>query len=310
MNATQTRFNPPKGALCRILSAAPCYLLASALLFSATPAFAGTTGIVPFGGSPGVIGFETSEGYTTTFDGDGKLEGQVPATFNGTWLRSPERPDGAIESAGFVQTSVVKTGDQAVQIDRIAGSDDRWAVPVQGFPSERYVCIEWDMRVDPSSGTVGTDFGPLFGIEAYDDDAAQIGLLGTIMVDATTSDVLYRAQGGLFVETNSTVTLGDWDSYRIVLDYQEKEYSYFLNDTLLGTEGFVDELLVAGGLAQFTDADITAISGGVGFEALTATAYFDNFSVFETDLNKIPEPATLLLAGIGLGIVAVRRKTV
>jgi len=310
MNATRIRFTSLVGATQRILSAAPACILAALLLLSATNSFAATTGIVPFGGSPGVIGFETSEGYTTMFDGDGKLEGQVPATFNGTWLRSPERPDGAIESAGFIQTSVVKTGDQAVQIDRIAGSDDRWGVPVDGFPSERFVCIEWDMRVDPSSGTVGSDFGPLFGIEAYDDDAAQIGLLGTIMVDATTSDVLYRAQGGLFVDSGLTVALGDWDSYRIVLDYQEKEYSYFLNDTLLGTEGFVDELLVAGGLAQFTDADITAISGGLGFEDLTATAYFDNFSVFQTDINKIPEPSTLLIAGFGLGLLAMRRKTV
>ena len=48
---------------------------------------------------------------------------------------------------------------------------------MSGWPSQRYVCIDWDMRVQQ---TVSAAFGPFFGVEAYDDDAASIGLLGSL----------------------------------------------------------------------------------------------------------------------------------
>ena len=70
-------------------------------------------------------GFETPF-FTTTFNGTGQLEGQTPATFNGTWLRTK----GPGLSTATVETAVKDSGAQAVQVNRVGPSDDRWGVPV------------------------------------------------------------------------------------------------------------------------------------------------------------------------------------
>jgi hypothetical protein len=246
-------------------------------------------------------GFE-SPAFTTTFDGDGKLEGQTPATFNGTWLRTK----GIASSTANVQTTVVDTGSQAVVVNRAANSDDRWGVLVQGYPAERYVCIDWRMRVQQTTGPANT-FGPFFGVEAYDDDAAVIGLLGSLGVDATTGDVLYQDQGtGFFTETGSVVNFGEWNSFHIQLDYFTDTATFGLNNAIIATTGFVDS-----GLNEFTDATISAIgaAGDPASQALVGTAFFDNFIVIEDSLPcLVPEPATMALAAIGLAALRMRRR--
>jgi len=246
-------------------------------------------------------GFE-SPFFTTTFDGDGKLEGQTPATFNGTWLRTK----GVASSTANIQTTVVDTGSQAVVVNRAANSDDRWGVPVDGYPSQRYVCINWRMRVEQTTGPVDT-FGPFFGVEAYDDDAATIGLLASLGVDATTGDVLYQAQGtGFFTETGVTVDFGQWNTFHIQLDYFTDTAMFALNNTIVGTTGFVDA-----GLNEFTDATISALAaaGDPASQALTGTAFYDNFTVSESSLPcLIPEPAAATMACLALlGVCSLRR---
>lgn len=133
-------------------------------------------------------GFEAPS-FTTTFNGTGQLEGQTPLTINGTWLRTT----GVGSSAATVQTAVVASGNQAVRVDRAANSADRWGVPLSGYPAPgSLMTVYWDMRVEQTSGPANT-FGPILGMEAYDDDASSIGLLGSLFVDATTGDVLYQA---------------------------------------------------------------------------------------------------------------------
>jgi hypothetical protein len=246
-------------------------------------------------------GFE-SPFFTTTFDGDGKLEGQTPATFNGTWLRTK----GIASSTANIQTTVVDTGSQAVVVNRAADSDDRWGVLVQGYPAERYVCIDWRMRVQQTTGPANT-FGPFFGVEAYDDDAATIGLLGSFGVDATTGDVLYQIQGtGDLTETGSVVNFGQWNSFHIQLDFFTDTAMFALNNTVIATTGFVDS-----GLNEFTDATISAIAamGDAASQALVGQAFFDNFVVIDTSIPcLIPEPATWALAAIGLIAAGSRRR--
>lgn len=235
------------------------------------------------------------------------LEGQFASTFEGVgsaaWVQSPLGGT----STAVVQDSVVASGSQAIQVDRDANSDDRWAVPITGAPSldTPLVCIEWDMLVEQATGS--QPFGPFFGIEAYDDDATSILRVGSLGVDAQTGDVLITDRPSGLVETGASVSLGVWNSFRMVLDYSTDTYYSFVNDVLIATEGF--ESL---GADQFTDADIAAIAAGgdAASQAATGTAYFDNYLVFETDdFSKIPEPISLSLVAFGLGLVASRSRT-
>ncbi|RIK73818.1 MAG: hypothetical protein DCC67_17405 [Planctomycetota bacterium] len=271
----------------------------------AAVAIAGSTAAVA---APVIVdshGFEVPW-FTTTFNGTGQLEGQTPATFNGTWLRTK----GPGASTATVQTTVVNAGVQAVEVNRAAGSDDRWGVPVSGYPSGDNVCIEWDMRVEQTIGAAGT-FGPFFGVEAYDDDAATIGLLASLGVDASTGDVLYQAPDtGFFTETGTVVNFGQWNNFMIDLDFATKTASYYFNSTLLGAFGFVDENNIPGGLNEFTDANISALAaaGDPASLALTGKAFYDNFLV--SDGVCIPEPTAALSAAVALAALFVRRRAV
>ena len=243
-----------------------------------------------------------AEGFDSANYSLGILEGQFGSTNGGfgstPWVQSPIGGT----STAVVQDSVVASGDQAVRVDRAANSDDRWALPVTGFPAERYICIDWDMMVLQSSTT---GFGPFFGIEAYDDDATSILRIGSLGVDAATSDVLVTDAAVGLIETGVTVNFGEWYSYRMILDYDTDTYFAFVDGALVYEGDFEFP-----GIDQFTDADIAAIAASFdpASQAATGTAYFDNYFVFETDLNKIPEPAAFALAMVAFaGLAAGRR---
>jgi hypothetical protein len=260
-------------------------------------------------------GFELP--FTTVFLGTGQLEGQInPAGEGqvlppGQWLRSP-----AVGGSTATVQSIVFApggGTQAVRVDRARNNDARWAVPVTALgypdypnpfppePAQPLICISWDMRVEPTAGPAGT-FGPYFAVEAYDDQTASVGLLGSLGVDATTAEVLYQAPGtGFLTPSGASVSFGEWNRFAIELDYSTDEYSIFLNGLILGTFGFVDP-----GLDQFSDADISAVgaAGDAASQALTGTAYFDNFLVREGPCMVIPEPAASAVMGMAIGAAA------
>jgi hypothetical protein len=263
------------------------------------------------------MGFEAPD-FTTTFLGTGQLEGQVnPPGFGqavspGQWLR----PVGIQTGTGVVQSAVVKSGSQAVQIDRVGNSPDRWGIPVnnQAYPEwppaevppgetpQPFICISWDMRVAGPSGDPATDFGPYFGVEANDDDQNGLTLLGSLGVDATTGEVLYQAPGsGDLTPAGPVTTFGTWHNYAIELDYSTDTYTTFYDMAPLGTFAFVD-----GPQDQFSEANIIALaaSGAPEDLARAGTAYYDNFLVREGRcMGAIPEPSTLLLVAMGLAFV-------
>lgn len=270
------------------------------------------------------MGFEAPS-FTTTFNGTGQLEGQINPVGEGQvispgqWLRTK----GVGLSTATVQSTMFAPGggNQAVQVNRAANSDDRWAVPVNALgypdypnpappePAQPCICITWDMKVMQTNGAANT-FGPFFGVEAYDDDGNPVGLLGSLGVDATTGDVLYQAAGsGFYTETGATVNFGDWNRFQIKLDYSTHQYTIFKNFVNLGTFGYVDQNNIPGGLDQFSDADIATVAaaGDPASLALTGTAYFDNFLVREGAC--IPEPSMIVLVLSAFSMVAcnVRR---
>ncbi len=224
-------------------------------------------------------GFEAPLNTTTAF-GTGRLQGQsaLVGTGGGTqsWVASPFSPTGSAR----VQGGVVKTGSQAVSIDRAANEDARWAVPVSGIPGpgNRFVVIDWDQRTEQ---TVSSAFGPYFAVEAYDDSGAALGQIGSLGVDASTGDVLFQQEGtGFLVETNQDVAFGQWHGFRLVIDFQAERYYGFFENQPVSNTGFIDA-----GLTRFTDADLAAIAAGgdPASQSLTGTAYVDNFIVLQTD---------------------------
>ncbi len=183
------------------------------------------------------------------------------------------RSAGAGNTSAVIQQSVFQSGNQALQVNRVNTSDRRWAVPLTGVPSQRFVIVEWDMRVSQSNTT---GFGPFFGVEGYD-DVGVFGLLGSLGVDAATGDVLYQIQGsGALVETSVDASFDDWHHYRLVFDFATSTYRGYFNNMQVATSGFVDP-----GLNQLTDADISAFAAGgdAGSQNATGIAYFDNFIV-------------------------------
>lgn len=256
-------------------------------------------------------GFEAPD-YSTTFGGDGKLEGQLgdlPGDgVQAAWLASIGTTSTAVVQSALAHPS--DPGGQSVRMDHAANEPTgggRFGIPVTAWPDNaRYICIEWDMYVEETVGPTGT-FGPFFGVEAYDDitvGQGDFGLLGSLGVDASTGDILYQQTGtGFLVETGSTVNFGEWNHFHIDLDFELGEYSIFVNtpadpNLALATESFVD-----GGtnLQDFSDAPISsfAAAGDPQSQALTGTAYFDNYIVYQLDV-KIPEPTTLVLGMVAL----------
>jgi hypothetical protein len=181
-------------------------------------------------------------------------------------------------STATVESSIVDSGSQAVQVVKAgaANTDRRWTVPVTGYPTQRYVLIDWDMRVSQPSNL--TAFGPYFGMEAYDATVSPY-VLGSLGVDATTSEVLYQAQGsGALTPTGALVNFNQWYHYRLVVDFSTDTYQGYLNGALVANTGFVDGGF---GLNHFTDADIAALAaaGDSVSQNLSATAWFDNYTV-------------------------------
>ena len=182
-------------------------------------------------------------------------------------------------STATIQNTVFAPGGgtQAVQMNRAAGATDRWGVKFTNAPLTNTVTVNWAMRVQGPAGNPATQFGPFFGVEVYD-DSTQIGLIGSLGVDATTGDVLYQdANTGFLTETGATVAFGAWNKFEIRMNFTTKQYSVFLNGNFLRTEGFVDQTNVPGGLNKLTDATLTGLTAAANSDALTGTAYFDNF---------------------------------
>lgn len=118
--------------------------------------------------------------------------------------------------------------------------------------------------------------------------------MGSLGVDATTGDVLYQETDTHFLlETGTAVTFGEWNHFQIELDFDTYIYSVVLNGAVLATETFV----AGAGLDNFSDAPLAtfAAGGDATSQALTGTAFFDNYMVSQSNVSRIPEPTSLVL---------------
>jgi hypothetical protein len=219
-------------------------------------------------------GFEPP-GYSTTGGtlANGVLQGQSGWLWDGTAAGQTGH------SIATVQTAVVKSGSQAVSVSKLPNSDRHWAMPKSGLPSQRFVAIDWDMRV--SQAPDSPQYGPFFGVDSKDRTSGQARVLGTLGVEASTGLVFYQeSQTGFFGDTGVAVPFDQWNHFRIVLDFITDSYRGFVNGVNVVTTGFVDDT-VQTELNTFSDADITAVATGSDAisQGLTSTAYFDNFVI-------------------------------
>ncbi len=215
-----------------------------------------------------------TNGFETGFN-LGALEGQDG------WIKASFSPNGSTDpdtSSATIQSNVGESGSQGLRVDRAANFDSRWLKSVrgQGFPTHRFVLIDWDMKVMGTGAAAGV-FGPFLGVDTYD-DTGTLSVLGSLGVDATSGDVLYQDNGGELVESGFSVTFGEWNHFQIKLDFALDQYQILLNGTSLLNTGIA---FADGPSETFTDADIAAFAASLdaGSQAQTATAYFDNFLV-------------------------------
>lgn len=245
-----------------------------------------------------VVIYDSGGFESPRFTAAGNLQGQDAG--QGPWLKDPGT------GAAVVQTTNPAGGSQSVQMTRAAAatSDTRWAVtkPIVPTASQGVIDIDVDLRVNQAtfSGTppTNTDFGPAFGLEAYDASTtpASPKLIGSVTMDATTGDVLYQAAGtGLLTETGTILSRGAYHHYKLRVDFNARKYQVFADSTLLRTESFVDNSAVA-----FTDGPMSTFAAtGTSVTTGTGTAFFDNYT-----LQQIPEP-TALASGLGFGGLAL-----
>jgi hypothetical protein len=211
-------------------------------------------------------GFESPR-FTT-----GPLEGQDVL---GPWLE-----DGTTAGVAQVRSEVVSTGEQAVRMVRPANfnGDTRYGVvkPVSPAGVLQLIRVSWDMNVPQN--TQGIDFGPFFGVEAYDASLNPLVplLAGSLGVDATTGDVLYQdGTTGFLTESGFNVQFDAWNHFTLELNYQTKTYTIYVNGDDKATTGFVDDAVV-----NFTDAPLAALAATADTRATaTGTAYFDNYVI-------------------------------
>ncbi|MEM8952673.1 MAG: hypothetical protein AAGD22_00835 [Verrucomicrobiota bacterium] len=260
--------------------------------------------------APKALGANTvldTEGFESPLNTLGTIVGQPAELNNGAstqnWLTF-----GGGSGTAVVQNSIFAPGggSQALRVDRAANSDDRWAVfPLTGVPGAGtpFVYVEWDMYVPTQN--IPSGFGPAIGVEGYD-DSGSIALLGSLLIDVATQDILYQATGtGFLVETGTSFSYDQWHRYRILFDFGSAVYSVFFDgNPLVENIGFVD----GASFTSLTDADIAALAGAGDptSQALTGTAYIDNFSI-----GQIPEPTgTVFVLAAFFGGVWWRRRRV
>jgi len=207
-----------------------------------------------------------------TFLPSQNLDGQDPAPpiGNGPWAQDNGTSTAEVTAANPIE------GNQSVKVTRAAGAtgDTRWGVMKSVAPAglNNVVNVYFDMRAVRQPN----EFGPLFGIEAYDASAGAPKLIGSLLLDASTGEILcHAANSGAFVGTGTYLDVIVHHHYHLTINFTAKTCSLFADGELVHTEGFVDT-----NATQFTDAPLTTLALATNNDA--GIAYFDNYRIEQT----------------------------
>jgi hypothetical protein len=230
-----------------------------------------------------IVGFSSSAAsasgvaFTAGFEQPDYVPGALQTQAGWLWDGTGQSTVGA--SSAVVQNAIAKTGAQAVLVTRAPNSDRHWAMPKTGLPTQRFIAVDWDMRVSEAPLTTG--YGPFFGVDSNDRTSGIARVLGTLGVDASTGEVLFQqTQTGFLTPTTSIVAFDQWNHYRFVLDFLTDSYKGFVNGVQVVDSHFVDDTSFQE-LNTFSDADIMAVAAEADAvsQALTSSAVYDNFVV-------------------------------
>ena len=200
------------------------------------------------------------------------LDGQDPASpiGNGPWGQDNGTSTAEVTAANTIE------GNQSVKITRVAGitGNTRWGVVKSVTPAgpNNVINIYFDMRVVRETN----EFGPLFGIEAYDASFGAPKFIGSLLLDASTGQILcHSTNTGAFVGTSTYLDVIVHHHYRLAVNFTDKTYSIFADGTLIYTEGFVNPAAT-----NFTDAPLATLAITTNNDA--GIAYFDNYRIEHT----------------------------
>ena len=205
------------------------------------------------------------------------LDGQDPAppVGSGPWLQDNGSSTAIVTAVNAID------GTKSVKITRNAGAtgNTRWGVvkPTTPIAPNNVVDIRFDMQVVQKTN----EYGPLFGIEAYGTVLGAPKLIGSLLHDASTGELVYQKAGsGTFGGTGFFPDLKRHQHYRLSLNFTAKTYSLYVNDQLVRTEGFVTPTVT-----NFSDAPLVTLAAGSAAE--TGIAYIDNYRI-ESTTSKLP----------------------
>lgn len=200
------------------------------------------------------------------------LDGQDAAPpGNGPWAQDNGTSTAEVTAANPIE------GNLSVKITRAAGDtgDTRWGVMKSVAPAglNNVVNVYFDMRAVRQAN----EFGPLFGIEAYDASAGAPKLIGSLLLDASTGQILcHAANTSTFRGTGAYLDVIRHHHYRLTINFTTRTCSLFADGDLLHTEGFVNA-----SATQFTDAPLTTLAIDAANNN-AGIAYFDNYRIEHT----------------------------
>lgn len=214
-----------------------------------------------------------NSGGFETFVPTQNLDGQDPAPpiGNGPWGQ-----DNGMSTAEVTAVNPIE-GSQSVKITRASGAtgNTRWGVVKSVTPAglNNVVNIYFDMRAARQTN----DFGPVFGIEAYDASLGAPKLIGSLLLDVSSGQILCQATNtGALVGTGVYPDMILHHHYRMAINFTAHTYSLFADGNLIHTEGFANPTAT-----NFTDAPLATLAL-VAANNNQGVAYFDNYRIEQT----------------------------
>ncbi len=196
--------------------------------------------------------------------------------------------------ASNVQTVIVNTGEQAVEVDAGAVTGLQQVQSRILFPSydsvgnpEQVVKISQAMYLE-SGGATNQIWVPLAGVGP----GGFTGFIGQVLWFESSG--VARLHDGSSLTGSVAVSFDEWHVFDLYLDYATQTQTAYVDGTLIGSIGF------ANAVTEFSSASFGLNNAGGGGGG--NSAFFDDLSV-----TSIPEPATAALLGLS-GLTLLRRR--
>jgi len=205
-----------------------------------------------------------------TFIPNQNLDGQDAGPLgHGPWAQDNGTSTNVVTAVNPIE------GNQSVKVTRAPGAGNtRWGVVKPIIPAglNNLVNIYFDMFVVRQTN----DFGPAFGVEAYDASLGTPKLMGSLLLDSGNGQILCQAANtGVLVGTGTYPDMVRHHHYRLTLNFTAHTYSLLMDGNLLRTQGFVEPAAT-----QFTDAPMATLALATNNDA--GIAYFDNYRIEQT----------------------------